>query len=231
MSGAIEQFECLLESTLIPEFAGAPDRNMHVSSFRRDTLKLSEYDAAEFIRVWNSGMLNHFERGRYRFRENGSIEQFFSSGPKAKVPRQFGLWLEPVIAVGAMGRLHFDFGWPEGLIATQSRDGAFDVVAFRPGCQNEHIAGEVKKSESETKVLIKLMKKFGLEPEAIEPQSGITRNAFKKVLALRRRQPPVFWAIGPNRLNEVFKVRYFPNGQLKLILSDENDLCCPLSGC
>lgn len=224
MSGAIEQFERLLDDTLIEDFVGAPDRNMHAASFRRCSLKLSDYDAAQFMRSWNSGMLDHYERGRYRFRENGSIEQFFSSGPKMESPRSFSLWLEPVISVGAMGRLHFDFGWPEGRIATQSRDGAFDVIAFRPDRENEHIAGEVKKSASETQHLIELMTEFGLDPQASEPRSGRTRNAFKKVSALRKRQPPIFWAIGPDRVSEVFKVRYFPDGQLKLIASDEGDL-------
>lgn len=224
MSTAQDQFRNLLRETLIPDFAGAPDRNMTPASFRWDSLGFSEHDAAAFMRAWNAGMLSHYERGRYRFRESGSIEQFFSSGPKAETPRSFSLWLEPLIAVGTMHRLSFEFGWPENLIATQSSDGAFDVIAFRQSRENEFIAGEVKKSQRETERLIELMRNFGSNPEAGEPRSGPTRNAFKKVAALRRRKPPIFWAIGPGGLSYVFSVEYGPNEKIELKAIKETSL-------
>jgi hypothetical protein len=224
MSRGLFEFEQLLHDTLIPDWVGASDRDMEIVSFAGSKTKLSEFDAAEFMRAWNSGMLNHFERGRYRFRENGSLEQFFSSGLKAQSPRSFTLWLEPIIQVGSMARLHFDFGWPEDRIGTQSKDGAFDVVAFRSNRDTEAIAGEVKKTELEAERLIELMFAFGLDPNATEPKSGSRRNAFKKVYALRQRRPPIFWTIGPDRYSKVYSVRYFPEGQVEFVAADKRVL-------
>ena len=145
MNTRLSEFENVLESILIPAWVNESDRDMKASSYRGSNIPLSEYDAAEFMRAWKAGMLSHHERGRFQFRQNGSIEQFFWSGRKDVSPRPFSLWLEPVIQVGALARLHIDHGWPEDLIGTQSFDGAFDVIAFRSERNQEVIAGEVKK--------------------------------------------------------------------------------------
>lgn len=224
MSSGLLEFEHLLHDTLIPDWVSATDRSMEISSYSGSKTPLSEYDASAFMRAWRLGMIHHYERGRYRFRKNGSIEQFFSSGPKAQSPRTYSLWLEPIIQVGSLARLHLDLGWPEDRIGTQSNDGAFDVIAFRTARNREIIAGEVKKTKSEATRLVELMSDFGSDPDAEEPKAGSRRNAFKKVAALRERRPPIFWAIGPDQFSKVYEVRYFSRGQIELEPTDESGL-------
>lgn len=224
MANARDEFEALIFARLITDFCSDPKRQMEAASFQRNSLNLSDYDAFQFMRAWRSGMLQHQGRGIYQFCENGSREQLFWSGSSTINPRPFTLWIEPVIAVGAMARLHFDFGWPHNRIGTQSEDWAFDIVAFQAQSDCEWIAGEVKKTQLEINQLLELMRGFGCDPSSEEPRSGKPRNAYKKVAALRRRQPPLFWAIGPNGFSRVFRVQYLANAHLILTEADEREL-------
>lgn len=203
---------------------------MEPCSFRQDSVKVTEFDAGEFLEAWDLGMLHHQGGGIYGFREGGSREQFFWSGRTDERPRSFRLWVEPVIAVGAMARLHLTFGWPERLIRTQSVDGAFDVVATLSSGENEHIAAEVKKSAKEINDLISLMKAYGSDPRCPEPPSGKERNAFRKVTALRKRKAPIFCAIGPGGICDVFSVRYLDDEVLGLQEATTDELRYPFEG-
>jgi hypothetical protein len=100
-------------------------------------------------------------------------------------------------------------GWPKCLLGTQSRDWAFDVTAYLRGdSPNEHVACEVKKAEFELEQLIDLMRRFG----AGEPNGNVRRgkelNALRKLQGLRSRRAPLFWAVGPDDINFVFRVTY-----------------------
>jgi hypothetical protein len=168
------------------------------------------------MKAWHGGLISPVGRGLYRAICSAAGEQFFWEGPKRLEPRSFTLWLEPIITVAALARLHFDFGWPVDLIGTQSIDGAFDIVAFSPFRRaNEHIAGEVKKSEAEVEMLLLLMQEFGREPLIVAPTFGRQRNAYKKMAALRARNPPLFWAVGPAGYSRVFKLHYLNGGLVR----------------
>src|SRR5712664_1953376 len=41
------------------------------------------------------------------------------------------IWVEPIITVAVLSRLHFKWGWPKELIGTQSQKWEFDVTAYR----------------------------------------------------------------------------------------------------
>ena len=168
--------------------------------------------------------MTHVERGLYRALKSSAGEQFFWSGSKHAAPRPFTLWLEPIITVAALGRLHWDHYWPIDLIGTQSSDWAFDLVAYRRGSMNEYIAGEVKKSEIELERLIDLMKRLGRSPDAPVPKAGRERNAYKKVEALRSRKSPIFWAVGPAGYNHVFSVAYGADSIVELIPAGVEEL-------
>ena len=211
----MRQFEQLVREHLIPEFCSDPNRNCEPVGFRENLAKLSERDAADFLRAWNGGLIEHQGRGQYRAAASSCNEQFFWDGLKNVRPRPFTLWLEPVITIAGLARLHFDYGWPKELIGTQSIDWAFDLVTFLPGEDTEFIAGEVKKSAKEIDTLLDLMKKFGLDPGLAEPTRSKERNAFKKVAGLRSREAPIFWALGPDGLSHVFQVRYRQSGILE----------------
>jgi hypothetical protein len=42
------------------------------------------------------------------------------------------LWVEPIITIGALSRLHFEFGWPAAMLGMQTDDYAFDFVCREP---------------------------------------------------------------------------------------------------
>lgn len=209
-------FERLLYDRLIPEFCSDPKRRCEPSTFDRASVRVRESDAADFLRAWNAGLFEHRGRGLYRSATSTVSEQFFWTGRNLPGARSFKLWLEPVITVAAFARLHFDYGWPHHLISTQSVDWAFDLVARLPDREHEFVAGEIKKTEAEIDQLLVLMKEFGRNPNLPVPASGKARNAYKKVLALRRRQAPVFWAIGPGGFSKVHAVEYGADGAIDL---------------
>ncbi|WP_284312095.1 hypothetical protein [Labrys miyagiensis] len=165
-------------------------------------------------------------------------EQFFSSGRKntatgeaiAKEARSVTLWLEPVITVATLARLHFEFGWPKQLLGMQSADWAFDAMAFLSSdASAEHIAGEIKKTDAEVEKLIQFMQALSrsIDPATASPR-GAEKNAFKKVKALNLRKPPLFWAVGPNGLSYVFEVGYGADEVLWFSEASEARLRCPL---
>jgi hypothetical protein len=105
--------------------------------------------------------------------------------------------------------MHFDLGWPKHLIGMQSKDYGFDATCYlTDDAPAEHIACEVKASAAGLDVCIRNMIRFAANPDAPEPRSGGKRNAWKKVLALRRSRAPLFWALGPGRYEFVYRVHY-----------------------
>jgi hypothetical protein len=227
MRDALSTFERLLHEHLIPEFCRDPKRGCECSGFKGNSAQVNEDDARYFLSAIDNGLVKHLGNGLYRAPKSAASEQFFWQGPKAAIPKTYTLWLEPIITVAALGRLHFDYNWPKALLGTQSSDWAFDVTAFLPEQPNMVIAGEVKKSTSEVERLLQLMEVFGLQPDLQQPVSGKERNAYKKVVALRSQKPPVFWALGPANFSRVFAVDYGSDGIVKLSAKDESLLACP----
>ncbi len=230
MGQARSDFEKLLYERLVPEFCSAPARRLEPSSFRRESVQVSKFDARLFLAGFHAGLIEHQGRGIYSAAKSNATEQFFWEGPKAASPRPFTLWLEPVITLAALARLHFDLEWPSERIGTQSPDWAFDLVAMLPNQASEHIAGEVKKSSKEVDDLMTLMIEFGPKPNAeCPPPSDKRRNAFKKVVALRKRQPPLFWAVGPDADSRAYRVSYRGDVKLSFKRVDDDALKYPLA--
>ena len=228
---ATADFECILYNQLIPAFCDDPKRRCDISTFVAASNRVVEQDARDFVDAWNAGLIEHQGHGRYRAAQSAASEQFFWTGRNVPGVRSFTLWMEPVITVAALGRLHHRHQWPKHLIGTQSADWAFDVVTVLPDRQGESIAGEVKKTRREVDQLIALMEHFGREPDFIEPtNSGKERNAYKKMAALRLRRAPIFWAVGPDGYNKVFRVAYNDDGSVNLAPSDDSALNFPASG-
>lgn len=226
---AVTQFKSLLYDRLIPEFCSDPGRRFELAGFQRESVKVSEEDARYFLLAFNAGLVEHCGGGNYKCPQSACIERFLWEGRRASDPRRYTLSLEPVISVAGLARLHFDYGWPAELIATQSSDYALDLVAFLPGAPSEFIAGEVKKTRRELERLVELMMLFGRDATAGLPPSAKQeeRNAYKKIAALRSRQPPSFWALGPDGLSRVFKVNYSAGEFVDLVKVAEDALKFP----
>lgn len=221
---ALDEFRSILDGELIPEFCALSARGYIPAGYREPRTPLSDFDATHFLRGWRAGLMKSDGFGRYRASRNGSVEQFFWEGSRSVSPRPFWLWLEPVITLGAMARLHLDFGWPADGVAAQSSDYAFDVVAYRADDHTEAIAGEVKKTKKECDDLLSLMIQFGAQPSVPKSDTSVALNAYKKVAGLVKRRAPIFWLIGPEGYSRVFKVMYGKQDEITLIETEEAEL-------
>lgn len=209
----LDEFNALVIDRLVPEFCSDPSRCMQVLGFVPASNRTTEIDAADFLRAWNAGLCVHQGRGQYLVGQARVHEQFFWSGTKQAENRSFTLWMEPIITVAAIGRLHLDFLWPVASVGSQSKDWAFDIVAKKSD-SSLCIVGEVKKSRVEVDDLIGLMVSFAGDPSAQLPGPGKMRNAFKKVASLRAYPADLLWIVGPDRYEFVFEVRQSEGGAI-----------------
>lgn len=222
----LEAFRNRVLLNLLPEYCDDSSRGWGSDGFKPDWSKISELDANDFLRALDANLVEHVGRGQYVAPRSACKEQFFWEGEKRITPRPIYLWLEPIITVAALARLHFEYGWPRELIGMQSQDYAFDVTTFHPSDMvNEHVACEVKKSASELDRLVETMQQLAADDarfEAAVPQARI--NAFRKLQALRARKSPVFWALGPDAASFVFRVSYAEGGLVTFSPASNDEL-------
>lgn len=214
----IEEFKHRLLSDWLPTFCNDERRRFQVEGFKPESIKVSAYDAYNFLRALDHNIITDTGGGRYRMPQSKAFEQIFWEHEKKIFPRPLTLWLEPIITIAAIARLHLDYGWPLQYLGTQSQKWEFDIIAFKPDdLSNEYIAGEVKKSSKEIDKLLNHMMEIGsdgsLYSTAISPAKI---NAHRKCLGLVRCKAPYFWALGPDNDSRLFKVLYQTDGIIKL---------------
>ncbi|MGH6881073.1 MAG: hypothetical protein ACREFM_09145 [Hypericibacter sp.] len=214
---------------LLPTFCNDPSRGWGCEGFKENWKKVTEKDAADFLSALDAGLVKHLGRGLYRAPRSQASEQFFWSGRKNVSPRPVAIWVEPIIAVAVLYRLHFKWGWPKDLLGTQSRKWEFDVTAYRASdLNNEYVACEVKKTAAELDQLVELMQRFSTDRDLCDaPKSSKEKNAFRKLKGLQARQAPIFWAVGPNGANKVFRATYTDRGAVSLISASDDALAYP----
>lgn len=210
MESDLEIFVRRLYDEWLPDFCNDEKRKYSHAGFKAESIKVSDYDANNFIRALDSDLVKDSGGGRYRCTRSSTFEQIFWDGLKSIEPRPLTLWVEPVITIGTIARLSLDYGWPEKLLSMQSKDWAFDFVVLNSESnENEYMAGEVKKTRKELDGLISDLMEFsrlGLtECPSRHPKKT---NSFKKWLALLRCNAPLFWAVGPNDYTILFAVQY-----------------------
>ena len=216
----LTEFSRRITEEWLPVYCNDPKRRDHhaVEGFKWESVKVSERDAADFMRSLDNKIVVDTGGGRFRMPQSKANEYMFMHGSTAITPRPLTLWLEPVITIGVMARLYLDYGWPLACLGMQSEGWAFDFVVFKPhDLKNEHIAGEVKKTEKELDTFITNLHKSCEEGDIDITTLSATRiNAHKKWLGLRRCHAPLFWALGPNGYGHVFTVSYSPEGAISL---------------
>jgi hypothetical protein len=207
-----QAFKDRIVRDLLPQFCDA--RGWSCDGFKEDWKNVTEKDAADFLLALDAGLIEHWKRGLYRAPKSRASEQFFWSGKKGILPRPVTLWVEPIITVAVLSRLHFKWGWPKELIGTQSPKWEFDVTAYRaPDLSNEYVACEVKKTVAELDQLVELMQRFSTDREAGDAlKSSKEKNAFRKLKGLQARRASIFWAVGPNGANKIFRMTYTDGG-------------------
>lgn len=220
-----QAFKDRIMGELLPIFCNDPSRAWGCSGFREDWDKVKPGDAVDFLRGLDAGLVKHQERGLYRAPRSRATVQFFWSGRKNTLPRRVTLWVEPIITVAALSRLHFDRGWPKDLLGTESPKYEFDATAFRPSdSDNEYIACEVKKTVAELNQLTELM----LDPDLHRSKnSSKSINASRKLKGLQERRAPVFWALGPGGEHRVFRTTYTDGGSVRLEVAPDDVLTYP----
>ncbi len=209
MNHDLEIFERRLHSEWLPEFCKDVKRQLSTDGFVEKSLKVTNFDAANFIRALDGGIVHDSGGGRYRCHRSNAFEQIFWEGWKSKKPRSLTLWVEPVITIATVARLHLDYGWPVESLCMQSKSWAFDFAVFKDESgANEFIAGEVKKNARELDSLMENMMEFGRLGSDECEEGGPRKNAFKKWHALRLCKAPYFWAVGPDNYTRLFSVAY-----------------------
>jgi len=226
MGKIVTDFSKRLLEDWLPSYCNDPKRNYSVEGFKHDSIKVSNQDARDFMRAIDTKIVTDVGGGRFRMPQSKASEVIFWEGSKTISPRPITLWLEPIITIAAMARLHLDYGWPIELLGMQSEEWAFDLCAFKPhDFKNEFIAGEIKKSSKEIDSLLANMHKSFSEGDldnASVPQIRI--NAHKKCLGLQRSRAMLFWALGPDGDSRLFEVTYFSNGEIKLNRTSDDQL-------
>ena len=199
------EFNALVFKRLLPRFRDY--YGYDTSGFRWETLnRISDHDAAWFLRALTTRTVIQ-DQAFFYAALSGAKEQIFWQGRKSASPRPITLWVEPVITIGAAGRLHSEFGWPRDLIGLQSKKNwAFDLVAYGDA-QEPMIVCEVKKTAREVDNLIQAMIGYLSQPPlSEEPVAAKLRNAYRKVVGLRQMGPEYFWAIGPDKYGKLFRI-------------------------
>jgi len=225
----LQLFTKRLEAEWLPAFCTDPKRQFSLSGFKDSSIKITDFDAGNFLRALDSGLVYDAGGGRYRCARSNAQEQIFWEGRKSTQPRPLTLWMEPVITIATMARLKFDFGWPAEVLGMQSKDWAFDFAVYRSATnKNERIAGEVKTSCAEIDELVLHLRAYG-QTGASAPLSTQPKhiNSFKKWTALLRCRAPLFWAVGPGDYTRVFDVQYGIDGTAVFSDVDAGLLCAP----
>jgi len=213
LPSSLERFSDRLRGEWLPIFCDDEKRRLSPEGFKLDSIGVTEFDASNFMKALDSGLVIDTGGGRYRCARSYAFEQIFWPGRKSVEPQPLTLWIEPVITIGTMARLGLEYGWPTDLLCMQSKDGAFDFAVFRTASnENEFIAGEVKKTSKELGKLTRDLFKFAQNGTIERPSgTGSTVNSFKKWLALLRCRAPFFWAVGPDNYTQLFAVQYNAN--------------------
>lgn len=222
---ALDAFKMRMAREFLEPFCNSPHRNLAAEGFVTSSMeKLDPRDAADFLSAVDEKLVSH-ANGFFTAPCSKAKEQIFWTGLKSKSPTRLTLWLEPIIAMAGLMRLHRDHGWPVSLLGMQSKTWAFDLVGYAENRKNEVLACEIKKTVREVDVLIDFMRNQGSDPvEMLSNMKGGERNAFKKVLALRETRASTFWALGPGGFGRIFHVEYGDSGEVRLSTTDERVL-------
>ena len=192
----------------MPPFCAA--RGYDSAGFRPDAKKLHEVDIRDFLRAVDHNVVTIDAANNFRAPGSKAVEHIFWEGSGKLSPRPIWPWVEPIITIAAMARLHLDYGWPVECLGMQSKEWAFDLMAFRPDdLEHEFIAGEVKGTSKElNKFLGRLQECCAAGEHDCGDAKIDKKNAHKKWLGLNRCHAPLFWALGPGGDSFVFDVLY-----------------------
>lgn len=167
---------------------------------------LSEFDAHWFLVALEA---NHMTETLSVFHTigHGVKLRIFSHGTSWEALRKTTLSLEPIICVGAVARLIDQYGWPASQLGQCAFPWPFDLVCFDRDRKKELVNCEVKKSHNEVAALMNWMRYFAaIAPLEVTPTNSIKKNAYKKIVGLRKSRPAYFWVLGPEGIGNTYRL-------------------------
>jgi len=206
-TSARSQFAKRVIQEFLPQFCN--HKGYDSAGFNLQTVdRISEYDAMWFLKALETKVV--LSEGAF-FKtplHSGAKEQIFWQYGKPASNRKITVWAEPIISIGAAGRLHSQFGWPKDRIGLQSKKNwAFDLVTYDAAGSQPLVCCEIKKNRSEIDYLIQaVLEHFPQAALAEEPSTPKLRNAYRKVMALRQMKPRLLWILGPENYGKLFCV-------------------------
>lgn len=227
--GVQQEFWHRLTEDWLPAYCHDPARRYDPAGFRTVAKQVTNIDARDFLRAVDHNVVTVDSGGRFRMPRSSVNEVIFWEHPAKITPRPISLWIEPIVTIAAVARLHLDYGWPRECLGMQSINWEFDVTAFAPSDpMNEHIAGEAKATSKELdKFLAYLEQCCAAGEHKCDEEKPARKNAHKKWLGLKRCRAPIFWAIGPGGDSRVFDVSFRDNGTVVLISAEQTMLRFP----
>lgn len=215
-----------LQTEWLPAYCNDPARRYDISGFRADAKQVTDIDARDFLRALDHKIVSVDSGDRFRMPRSNVDEVIFYEHSTKISPRPFSLWIEPIITIAAVARLHLAYGWPVDCLGMQSEKWEFDLMAFKPNDpDHEFIAGEAKPTRRELDKFLAHLNECCAEGE--HDCAGAKRdrnNAHKKWLGLKRRRSPIFWALGPGGDSHVFDVIYNEGEAIELKTASEEKL-------
>jgi hypothetical protein len=193
--GAVQRFAERVRTKWLPDYCLDSARRYDPVGFKEVWSKLAEPDARDCMLAIDQGVVVDVKGGRWRAALSSADEVMFWEGRKDLPIRPITLWLEPVITIAAVGRLHARFGWPKEHLAMQPKGWAMDFAAYAGGdLGRPRVFGEVKKSSAE----LKRLRRDLLSMSEGGSKVMISTNSAKKWQAILDSKPATLWLLGPN---------------------------------
>ncbi len=227
MDSELGEFFDRVRHEWLPSFCSARAPEYQPEGFDEKTLdRIGRFDAHWFLNAIGAGLVEE-KGGFFSAPKSAAKEQIFWQGNRNDRPRKLTLWAEPIITIGACARLREEYEWPEDCIGMQSKyPWPFDLVCYPLGTDQEIVACEVKKSSAEINKLIEHMQTYcNVDLPKDEPKNSVEKNAYRKVMGIRRSWPTLFWALGPNGAGHCFKIgRIHGSERFSMNKVDEKEL-------
>lgn len=205
----VQLFSQRLYADWLPAYCHDPRRNYDPTGFAAASIKVGEADARDCMAAIDRQVVVDTGGGRFRAPRSLTHEVLFWEGARAISPRPISLWLEPVITLAALARLHVTYAWPTDALGAQSKDWAFDLAAYEPNPDAPPaILGEVKKSPRE----LEQLKEDLLALSSGGALESVRRNSAKKWQAILEAKPGLVWLVGPNEESYVYELEFSDRG-------------------
>jgi hypothetical protein len=203
----LAEFKRRLHAEWLPRYCAA--RGYDPAGLVEKSLNVTPEDARDFMQALDKKLVTEVSPGSYKAPLGSAHEVIFWEGLKSVTPRRISLWKEPVITLAALYRLHKEWGWRAERLGNQSkRPWAFDFLGYGPGNNPEVLlAGEVKKSANEVRLLLKYLQDSDVLCATGE-LSAAKNNARRKWLGLLEHRPALLWVVGPYPTSHLFRVEY-----------------------